>query len=65
MSVVNCGCKQVSFFKLKFIYFKRDGLSAQLMCLVEQQRKYTSAVKQLTKECQKNEALLIHLKSIQ
>ncbi|CAD7076776.1 unnamed protein product, partial [Hermetia illucens] len=43
---------------------KRDGLNAQLMCLVEQQRKYAAAVKQLTKECQKNEALQLHLKSI-
>ncbi|XP_055378324.1 coiled-coil domain-containing protein 93 [Condylostylus longicornis] len=44
---------------------KRDSLNAQLMCLIEQQRKYAGAVKQLTKECQKNEALLLHLKSIQ
>lgn len=37
---------------------KRDGLNAQLLCLVEQQRKYAATVKQLTAECQRNEALL-------
>lgn len=37
---------------------KRDGLNAQLLCLVEQQRKYAATVKQLTIECQRNEALL-------
>ncbi|EAT40713.1 AAEL007572-PB [Aedes aegypti] len=37
---------------------KRDGLNAQLLCLVEQQRKYATTVKQLTAECQRNEALL-------
>lgn len=44
---------------------KRDHLNSQLMSLIEQQRKYAAAVKQLTKECQRNEALLMHLKSIQ
>uniref|UniRef100_A0A0K8TQD0 Coiled-coil domain-containing protein 93 n=1 Tax=Tabanus bromius TaxID=304241 RepID=A0A0K8TQD0_TABBR len=44
---------------------KRDNLNAQLMSLIEQQRKYAAAVKQLTKECQRNESLLLHLKSIQ
>ncbi|XP_055919878.1 coiled-coil domain-containing protein 93 isoform X2 [Eupeodes corollae] len=44
---------------------KRDALNSQLMHLVEQQRKYAAAVKQLTRECQRCEALMIHLKSIQ
>lgn len=44
---------------------KRDGLNGQLMSLIEQQRKYAAAVKQLTKECQKNEALSARLKSIE
>uniref|UniRef100_A0AAG5DWR8 Coiled-coil domain-containing protein 93 n=1 Tax=Anopheles atroparvus TaxID=41427 RepID=A0AAG5DWR8_ANOAO len=43
---------------------KRDGLNAQLICLVEQQRKYAATVKQLTMECQRNEALLQHLKAL-
>ncbi|XP_049277338.1 coiled-coil domain-containing protein 93 isoform X1 [Anopheles funestus] len=41
---------------------KRDGLNAQLLCLVEQQRKYAATVKQLTMECQRNETLMQHLK---
>uniref|UniRef100_A0A182JZQ9 Coiled-coil domain-containing protein 93 n=1 Tax=Anopheles christyi TaxID=43041 RepID=A0A182JZQ9_9DIPT len=41
---------------------KRDGLNAQLLCLMEQQRKYATTVKQLTMECQRNEALMQHLK---
>lgn len=36
---------------------KRDGLNAQLMCLVEQQRRYAAAVKQFTAECRRNEDL--------
>uniref|UniRef100_A0A182NAN8 Coiled-coil domain-containing protein 93 n=1 Tax=Anopheles dirus TaxID=7168 RepID=A0A182NAN8_9DIPT len=43
---------------------KRDGLNAQLLCLVEQQRKYAATVKQLTMECQRNEALMQHLKAL-
>lgn len=58
--------KSVSFFSLNFQVkkkcdderAKRDGLNAQLLCLVEQQRKYAATVKQLTAECQRNEALL-------
>ncbi|XP_052865302.1 coiled-coil domain-containing protein 93 [Anopheles cruzii] len=41
---------------------KRDALNGQLQCLVEQQRKYAATVKQLTLECQRNEALMQHLK---
>ncbi|XP_050072525.1 coiled-coil domain-containing protein 93 [Anopheles maculipalpis] len=43
---------------------KRDGLNAQLLCLMEQQRKYAATVKQLTMECQRNEALMQHLKGL-
>ncbi|XP_058124495.1 coiled-coil domain-containing protein 93 [Anopheles ziemanni] len=43
---------------------KRDGLNSQLLCLVEQQRKYAATVKQLTMECQRNEALLQRLKAL-
>lgn len=41
---------------------RRDGLSRQLVTLVEQQRKYVAAVRQLTIECRKNEALLAQLR---
>lgn len=44
---------------------KRDGLNGQLLCLVEQQRKYAAVVKQYSIECQKNEDLIIRLKSLQ
>lgn len=44
---------------------KRDGMAAQLMCLVEQQRRYAAAVKQFTGECQRNEDLLQRLRSIE
>ncbi|XP_058818611.1 coiled-coil domain-containing protein 93 isoform X2 [Topomyia yanbarensis] len=44
---------------------KRDGLNAQLLCLVEQQRKYAATVKQLTSECQRNEILLLKLQQLQ
>lgn len=44
---------------------KRDGLNAQLLCLVEQQRKYAATVKQLTVECQRNEALLKRFQQLQ
>nr|XP_040233994.2 coiled-coil domain-containing protein 93 isoform X1 [Anopheles coluzzii] len=43
---------------------KRDGLNGQLVCLMEQQRKYATTVKQLTMECQRNEALMQHLKAL-
>lgn len=51
--------------KYKDEKIKQDSLKAQLMSLIEQQRKYAASVKQLTKECQRNETLLINLKSIQ
>ncbi|XP_043467403.1 coiled-coil domain-containing protein 93 [Leptopilina heterotoma] len=41
---------------------RRDALSRQLVTLVEQQRKYVAAVKQLTIECRKNETLLAQLR---
>ncbi|XP_055541215.1 coiled-coil domain-containing protein 93 isoform X2 [Wyeomyia smithii] len=43
---------------------KRDGLNSQLLCLVEQQRKYAATVKQLTIECQRNEALLARFRQL-
>ncbi|EZA53949.1 hypothetical protein DMN91_012005 [Ooceraea biroi] len=41
---------------------RRDALSRQLVTLVEQQRKYVAAVRQLTIECRRNEALLAQLR---
>ncbi|XP_015185941.1 PREDICTED: coiled-coil domain-containing protein 93 isoform X2 [Polistes dominula] len=41
---------------------RRDDLSQQLVMLIEQQRKYVVAVRQLTIECRKNEALLAQLR---
>ncbi|XP_076249379.1 coiled-coil domain-containing protein 93 isoform X2 [Calliopsis andreniformis] len=41
---------------------RRDTLSRQLATLIEQQRKYVAAVRQLTIECRKNEALLAQLR---
>ncbi|XP_043485643.1 coiled-coil domain-containing protein 93 isoform X1 [Polistes fuscatus] len=41
---------------------RRDDLSQQLVTLIEQQRKYVVAVRQLTIECRKNEALLAQLR---
>lgn len=41
---------------------RRDLLSRQLVTLIEQQRKYVVAVRQLTIECRKNEALLAQLR---
>ncbi|XP_017885642.1 coiled-coil domain-containing protein 93 isoform X2 [Ceratina calcarata] len=41
---------------------RRDALSRQLITLIEQQRKYVAAVRQLTIECRKNEALLAQLR---
>nr|XP_034186280.1 coiled-coil domain-containing protein 93 isoform X1 [Osmia lignaria] len=43
---------------------RRDALSRQLVTLVEQQRKYVAAVRQLTIECRKNEALLAQLRGM-
>jgi hypothetical protein len=43
---------------------KRDHLNAQLLALVDQQRKYAAAIKQFTSECQRNEALHLKLKSM-
>lgn len=42
---------------------RRYKLSKQLASLVEQQRKYVVAVRQLTIECRKNEALLAQLRA--
>lgn len=41
---------------------RRDELSQKLVTLVEQQRKYVAAVRQLTVECRKNETLLAKLR---
>ncbi|KDR12439.1 Coiled-coil domain-containing protein 93, partial [Zootermopsis nevadensis] len=41
---------------------RRDKLSQQLLGLVEQQRRYVAAVRQLTIECRHNEALLAQLR---
>lgn len=41
---------------------RRDTLSRQLVTLMEQQRKYVAAVRQLTIECRKNETLLTLLR---
>ncbi|PSN52794.1 Coiled-coil domain-containing protein 93 [Blattella germanica] len=41
---------------------RRDKLSQQLLGLVEQQRRYVAAVRQLTIECRRNEALLAQLR---
>ncbi|XP_068988881.1 coiled-coil domain-containing protein 93 isoform X1 [Bombus flavifrons] len=43
---------------------RRDALSRQLVTLIEQQRKYVAAVRQLTIECRKNEALLAQLRGM-
>lgn len=43
---------------------KRDGLNAQLSSLVEQQRKYAAALKQFTKDCERNEQLMRELKQL-
>lgn len=44
---------------------KRDTLNAQLLQLVEQQRKYAATLKQFTKECERNEELMRKWKSLQ
>jgi len=41
---------------------RRDKLSQQLLGLVEQQRRYVAAVRQLTIECRRKEALLAQLR---
>nr|CAD7203393.1 unnamed protein product [Timema douglasi] len=41
---------------------RRDQLSQQLQSLVEQQRRYVAAVRQVTIECRRNEALLAQLR---
>ncbi|KAG7204854.1 hypothetical protein KM043_005254 [Ampulex compressa] len=41
---------------------RRDALCRQLATLIEQLRKYVAAVRQLTIECRKNEALLAQLR---
>lgn len=43
---------------------RRDALNDELQGLLELQRQYAAAVKQLTKECQRCEQLQQHLKSI-
>ncbi|XP_043278281.1 coiled-coil domain-containing protein 93 isoform X2 [Venturia canescens] len=42
---------------------RRYALNRQLVSLMEQQRKYVAAVRQLTIECRKNEALLAQLRA--
>lgn len=44
---------------------RRDELNEELLGLLELQRQYATAVKQLTRECQRCEQLQQHLKSIQ
>lgn len=44
---------------------KRDGFNSQLMCLIEQQRKYATIVKQFTMECQRNEKMIQQLKALE
>ncbi|EDW02662.1 coiled-coil domain-containing protein 93 [Drosophila grimshawi] len=44
---------------------RRDELNEELLGLLELQRQYAAAVKQLTRECQRCEQLQQHLKSIQ
>ncbi|GLH04552.1 coiled-coil domain-containing protein 93-like [Gryllus bimaculatus] len=41
---------------------RRDRLSQQLLGLVDQQRRYVAAVRQLTIECRRNEMLLSQLR---
>lgn len=44
---------------------KRDTLNRQLTALVEQQRKYAVALKQFTKDCERNDQLVKKLKALQ
>ncbi|KAL7736795.1 hypothetical protein ACLKA6_015637 [Drosophila palustris] len=44
---------------------RRDELNEELLGLLELQRQYAAAIKQLTRECQRCEQLQQHLKSIQ
>lgn len=41
---------------------KRDGLNEILLALIEQERKYAASIKQLTRECQRNDNLQKELK---
>ncbi|XP_071445829.1 coiled-coil domain-containing protein 93 isoform X2 [Hetaerina americana] len=41
---------------------RREALAARLLTLVEAQRKYVAAVRQLTAECRRNEALLAQVR---
>lgn len=41
---------------------RRESLAARLLTLVEAQRKYVAAVRQLTSECRRNEALLAQVR---
>lgn len=43
---------------------KRDVLNAQLLQLVEQQRKYVAIMKQFIKECERNENLMREWKNL-
>lgn len=44
---------------------KSDGLNEILLTLVEQERKYAAAIKQLTRECQRNENLQKEIKMLE
>lgn len=41
---------------------RRDSLNQTLLGLVDQQRRYVSAVRELTIECRRNESLLAQLR---
>lgn len=43
---------------------KRDSLNEQLLLLIEQQRKYASALKQFTDKCSMNQQLMNELKTM-
>lgn len=43
---------------------KRDGLNEILLSLLEQERKYAAAIKQFTRECQRNENLQNEIKNL-
>lgn len=43
---------------------KRDALNSQLISLVEQQRRYAAAMRQFTKDCERNEQLMAQLKTM-
>lgn len=44
---------------------KRDALNSQLSILIEKQRKYAVALKQFTKDCERNDQLVKKLKALQ